>query len=92
MALDSFGQGAKMLPILLMWGSCQKLVTKLCMYIVYVELKKKVCTPAKWPNLLNFSWFLQHKVTRSITTTHLLPGWDASTLQVYPPQHFIRLP
>ena len=53
MALDSFGQGGKMLLILLMKGSCQKLVTKLCMYSVYVELKKKVCTQAKWPNLLN---------------------------------------
>ena len=41
MALDSFGQGGKMLLILLMYGSCQKLVTKLCTYSVYVELKKK---------------------------------------------------
>ena len=49
MALDSFGQGGKMLLILLMYGSCQKLVTKLCTYGVYVELKKKVCTQVAQP-------------------------------------------
>ena len=94
MALDSFGQGGKVLLILLMYGSCQKLVTKLCTYSVYVELKKKrfVLQPSG-PSCWSFSWFLQHEVTRSIAITPLFPGWDATTFARLPPlKHFARLP
>ena len=50
----------------------------------------KVCIRAKRPIRPNLSWFLSHKVTRSIS---ILPpprsGWDASPLQGYP-QHSVH--